>query len=832
MTLKSSLNNLQLQQMHMADKSMSLLDNMEDMKTERQMKESKNLYNELKTNQNIVDQMKKINYESLTPEERVAVQEGMRYYERKNAAKFLHLNDPTAAAFSPAEGENGKKVRDQNLQFSQTLLHDAGASADEVEYLGEFSANMQASVDGGEISGMSYDNIPTISSQIIQESVPGFEASELHTAPEDMEDRMKQFRQVAVNKFQKEFANDTELDAIGRVEGAIKGTLEAMNIDVEADPDTANALIQSGMEAVVQHRESQGTTNLASIDGLVGMNLVNTRDLLNKIGYESANVAPTAMIEKLQSSLGFRQLTVISEAAQVSGDDALLLSNLAAEVKRLNPLIDDDSVSEIERKTMVKKNFLDVVGATLEKSSSNVPPAQKIALVSMLEKIDADIDRGVVDPMVDSMLEHVYARFTEGYGNWREEERRVQRAAQAAGRGIIVDVTTGKNLQTADNFDEIEQRARTRSDQALSRHYNGKLQSITHGAGFSFVQSAADDGTGLLAISDHNKQFYLGHVGDDAIAPGLSAIVDGVVTDKPFEQYFPAMANPEAKAMMNKTLKNASLVSHLDDKYIGGLFMKAGPDNPIDEAGIKLEKFGDYYIPESVGKMFEENLTPEMANLKKASMKSPLGAKAVLATVMQGWAVQAQAAASQYNRELAHTVGREYPSATPDPLGYQRSTWRAVATDEVEHFNESVPRLSDGIPLYADGQTRRDFQNELIKYREGLEDRKNILRKAKKNADDLAHEDQIAMFSGTSAEKLGNEVDLSVQTLEELIDVINDIENLPAYSSYGGTAGMGRAGDVGTFRAKERRNEQTEKKRDELFSRLNETLSVMNQASL
>ena len=139
MTLKSSLNNLQLQQMNMADKSMSLLDKMQGMQDEQRTREATNLFSELQANQNVIDEMKKINYDSLSPAERVAVQEGIRYWERKQASTFLHLNDPAAAAFSPAQGENGEKVRDQNLQFTQTLLHDNGASADEIEYLGEWS---------------------------------------------------------------------------------------------------------------------------------------------------------------------------------------------------------------------------------------------------------------------------------------------------------------------------------------------------------------------------------------------------------------------------------------------------------------------------------------------------------------------------------------------------------------------------------------------------------------------------------------------------------------------------------------------------------------------
>jgi len=706
-------------------------------------------------------------------------------------------------------------------------MADGGASADQLEYYAETSKNNEALANGGELSGLTYESVAPTAESIVRETVPDFKPSDVHTIPEDASVKLKTFRSVAINYFKTEHEDDPDLTAEERVDKSIRDAMDDMNIDVEANPDMANAFIQSGMEGILQYRESEGTTNMHNIQGLVAMNLVNSRDLLNKTGFDASSVDPSTLIDNLQKSQGFRNLTVISDAALAQGDDGDLLTALSQKLHKINPMMDDAGISEIERKNLVKKNFLDVLGSRLLRT--NVPPAQKVQMIHMLEKIDSDIDGGNADPMVNSMLEHVYQRFTDGFSTYKSEERITQNLAAGSGRGVIRDTRTGKLLQTSTDFAQQVSKSRSFKDQAVNGYYNQQVQNVSNGAGFEFVKSVADSGDGVLAFSNDNKQFYFGSVGANALNVGLSRLMDGIVQNKPLEKISPAFANPQANENASQVLRNVAAlnakqsINSSKGSLFDGLFMKSGSNNPIDDAGIELEKFGDYYVPESVGKMFAENPTVQMSDLKQAALKSPLGGKAVLGSVLQVMQMQAQNAANKYNKQLTGVAEDIYPNSIADASGTRQPLYKVAMTQENDDFETNLPELGNGLPY----RITPEIRDNLTKYREDVENRISILQVGLDSADLNATDDQKAMFSGTEAEMTGKNFKATIGKLSEMRDILNDIENLPSenYSKYEGVG----LGYDSAFRIIQ---ESARAKRVELSDRLMVLKSDMNKASL
>jgi hypothetical protein len=469
------------------------------------------------------------------------------------------------------------------------------------------------------------------------------------------------------------------------------------------------------------------------------------------------------------------------------------------------------------------------MAAGIAKSSSNVAPAERISVIKQIQQIDSDIDQGTVEPMVNDMLEHAYTRYTEGFSTYNGDERRRQSAAKAAGRGFIIDATTGKTVQTTTDFTQVAENARGNTNTAVAKHYDKKMNEISYGAGYDLVKAAADNGEGVLGVTEQNKQFYLGQIGANAISPGLSAIADGVVRDLPIEQIAPAFANPEARVHAEFIRKNSALVSMQDPKLLVGLFMPKGKDNPIDMAGLELEDDNGYYLPESVGKMINENPTLEMSNLIKAAKISPLGAKAIMTVGLHAYAMQAQSAADVYNDSMTSMATSLYPDAAPDSTGHQRKFFNVAMTDEMETFENDVPFLLDSIETTTLGG--QDIDN-LVKYREALEIRIHQLNQTKKNADATVAPDQKAMFLNTQAENLGKNFDLTVSTLTELAEVIDEFETYPShrFTAYG--EAFEENIEEGEIAMGHTARERIKDKRKELSARLDKVLSVMNQASL
>jgi len=102
-SIKSGLNNLQLQQMTMASKSLSLINQMTKFKEEKRTASARKLLGDLQRGNAIIDELKKMDYDSLSPEERVAIEEGKKYEAQKIAAK---IPSPGRSRFCRANATN------------------------------------------------------------------------------------------------------------------------------------------------------------------------------------------------------------------------------------------------------------------------------------------------------------------------------------------------------------------------------------------------------------------------------------------------------------------------------------------------------------------------------------------------------------------------------------------------------------------------------------------------------------------------------------------------------------------------------------------------------
>jgi hypothetical protein len=781
LSMKSQMNNLRLQQMNIMERSIGQMQAIEQMNEDQRTAPAKKALDDLLRTRNILDTVNKVNFDSLSADDRVAIQEAKKYHTQKMASRFIHFDDNVSAALSPASSENGAKAQSYTIEHNVGLLAADGVSADQQEYHREMAASNAILASGGDPIGMQYDQVPAIALDMVREAVPGFEPAEVALVPEDYQVRFNTFKATALNYFKKEFENDPSLSTQDRMVSAARMAMADMNIAPQADPEMANAFLKGGIESIMEYRESEGLLNMQRLEGLNATNIIAARDGLNKLGFDIANLSPTDMINTMQKNIGFRNMIDIAEAVSVQGDDTMLLSSLSAYVDSINPNIMNPSISEVERKNLVKKNFLDVLAKRVE--YANIPPVQKVAMISMIDRIDKQVDSNEADPMINKMLEHVYSRWSEGFMVHDAEQSQFVQGAQQSGNGIIRETTTGKLIKTQDNFDEYVQRSGGNPQlTAITSYYRDSVNSAPNGAGWSFVKSAYQGTDGTVDFNVRNKQFLFGSPGDNNVQIGLSPLMNAIITDAPLSSIEGSAFSTEmGKEVADKLLETVALAANINNgQDVSGIFEEWTDKNPLKKAGAVLETYKDrdgklYVVPPEIAKKFEKGF--DFQRLKDAALKSEHGVKAIYGTLMHAYQVDAQAAADVYLQTLSSGVDAVYPGTGINQDGSQEPVYKTAMKQEMDSFENELPYLisNKNIPDDLDYGQR----DQITKYREALETRRARVEQTLKMANENSSDLQRGAFEGTYASGVAEDLQATVNTLTELSKTLQDIETMP-----------------------------------------------------